>query len=1171
MRGKSSLFLYSVLFSELLYINTAFAKIKIISKEFDYKSELRDVNSNKKVFFGSFVERGIYLVKSNLNLNGISSNYESVELFINLPESYRLIAGSLEINGDIFGFRKKGNLYIINLPREALKERQLILSFKVFIPEKTLLKPIYYALVVKKGSKATVLVNNEDLKKSISYILNNKENIVRNVIGKVGLIYPEKDEVVATSSIDIKVGIPDKANYRLLLNGEEVSKDFLAEKSIDKASRTIYLKYIAVPLKKGKNILELYINGELKEKRTIFLSGTVSDFRISVEPKHPVADGKTPVYVIVELVDENGKPVKAGGYINVIVDKGDIYDYYRNEYIVSTNEPFRVPVKGGKAIIKLSPSSETEERRIKVIVGKREKEIKIRFYPEKRSWIVVGVLDSVLGFSSKKKGNGYLPNMPYRHNQGDPQFEGEAKFFAKGTYKDFTITLRYGTRKPEQVLLQQNIPSTQENRFYPIYGDSSEQFFEAKSKSHLFLKIEKDLSYFLYGDYNTDLGRDLEFNKYTRTLNGALINLEKEKSFKVKAFISDTKQEIVQEEFKGRGVSGPYFFKNPPLEFSEKVWIEIRDRYNPQIILNRRELKRFVDYEIDYDNGFIILNEPAPEFDDEFNPIYIVVRYETESLRKKKYKYGVRAEKQFGNWRIGAIGVKEESTIKDKSLAGVDIKYDDQEKGIKFLAEYSVSDGYEIETLDDTDGSAYNVELEYNKNKFYVRSYYRRVKDGYQNPSSSVAQYGYETTGLEIKKDWDKGTLTFDATLEDREDFNRKNVGVLYRHNVSNKLSLEIGGRYVEEERNDVSNDASQVILGFSWKPTNRLTLSLRREQSLSGKNDNIYYPTRTIGSLNYKINNNLSFAFQGEYQERESKDKVLATAGLQAYLGENTTAFAKYSLDGVASGWRNKAHFGLNRTFRITENLHFDIGAETVQYINKSSGSYTSFRIRGVYLQAKNYKVSGEFQVKLANKNEYLIRAGGAFKITNNFYGFIRERFFENGYKENDLLLGFAYRPLFSNKLNFISKLRWKITDRLDERNKFIFSLHANYEPTKRLMLMGQIGAKYIDVKDVGSSFTDLIRGRVIYYMNKWFDVGIHGGLMRNHNTDTKFVVYGGELGLTAFKGIRFGLGYNFAGFYDDDFDGADYWAKGFYVRLSFKFDEDLFKYISRIATGEK
>lgn len=1171
MRGKVSLLLYSLVAGELLYVNAAYAKLKITSKEFNYKSKVKDVNSGKKFFFGNLVDRGIYFVETEFDFSSVPKNVDSFDLFIQLPEGYRLIAGSLEINGEIFGFKKRGDLYVVSLPKEVIKGSRGLLSFKVFIPEKTLLKPIHFALSARKGSRVTLFVNSENLKKGISYLLKNEGKGPIKAIGKIGLIYPEKDEVVATSSIDIKIGVPQGASYKLLLNGKEVSKQFLAEKSIDRASKTVYLKYIAVPLKKGENILELYINGELKEKRSIFLAGNVSDFKVSIEPKKPPADGRTPVYVIVELLDEHGKPVKAGGYINVLVDKGDVYDYYRNEYILAPNEPLRVPVKAGRAIIKLAPASETEERRVKVIIGKKEKEIVIRFYPEQRSWIVVGILDGVLGIGNKSKGSGYLPDMPYRHNQGNPQFEGEAKFFAKGTYKDFTITLRYGTRKPDQVLMQQNVPSTQENRFYPIYGDSAEQFFEAKSKSHLFLKVEKGLSYFLYGDFNTDLGKDLEFNRYTRTFNGAMLNLEKENNFRVKAFISETRQEIVQEEFKGRGVSGPYFFENTPIEFSEKVWIEIRDRYNPQIVLERRELRRFVDYEIDYDNGFIILNEPVPEFDDEFNPVYIVVRYETENLNKKKYKYGLRAEKHFGNWRIGAIGVKEEGVIKDKSLAGIDLKYQNDEKGVKFLAEYSVSDGYELETLDDTDGSAYNVELEYNKNNFYVKSYYRKVENGYQNPSSSVARYGYETAGLEVRKDWKKNSLVFDAVLEDRENFNRKNVGLIYKHNLTEKFSVEVGGRWVEEERDDISENASQVIAGFSWKPTNRVTLSLRREQSLNGQNDNLYYPTRTIGNLNFRITNNLSFSLNGEYQERKSQDKVLATAGFQASLSENTTAFAKYSIDGAVSGWRNKAHFGLNRTFRVTENLHFDLGAETVQYIDGSSDSYTAFRIRGVYLQAKNYKVSGELQMKLAKKNEYLVRLGGAFKVTNNFYGFIRNRFFENGYTENDLLLGFAYRPIFSNKLNFVSKLRWKITDRFDERQKLILSLHANYEPTKRLVLMGQVGAKYVDVKNVGSSFTDLIRGRVIYYVNKWLDIGVHGGLMRNHNTDTKFIVYGGEVGLTALKGIRFGLGYNFAGFYDEDFDGADYWAKGFYVRLSFKFDEDLFEKISRLATGER
>jgi hypothetical protein len=36
---------------------------------------------------------------------------------------------------------------------------------------------------------------------------------------------------------------------------------------------------------------------------------------------------------------------------------------------------------------------------------------------------------------------------------------------------------------------------------------------------------------------------------------------------------------------------------------------------------------------------------------------------------------------------------------------------------------------------------------------------------------------------------------------------------------------------------------------------------------------------------------------------------------------------------------------------------------------------------------------------------------------------------------------------------------------------------------------------------------------------------------------------------------------GYNLAGFKDRDLVGSDYTNKGFYIRLRFKFDENLFK----------
>ncbi|RME69221.1 MAG: hypothetical protein D6778_00820, partial [Nitrospirae bacterium] len=386
---------------------------------------------------------------------------------------------------------------------------------------------------------------------------------------------------------------------------------------------------------------------------------------------------------------------------------------------------------------------------------------------ERRPWIVVGEMEGALGLSDTKNSPESMTEMPYDHSKEGLHLKGRAGVFAKGSVGDYTITFRYDTRKPEDVLMQENIPSTEGEEFYPVYGDESEQFFEAQSRTRYYLRVDKGLSYFVLGDFQTDLGTDLDFNRYSRTFNGVLWNWQRPKNFKLRLFGSKNNQDIVRDELPGTGMPGPYFLSARPLEFSEKVWIEVHDRFNPQLVIDRRQLNRFTDYEINYEEGYIILKEPLRQFDQDLNPQFLVVTYETESLPEDQYMYGVRAEKWLRDLRLGVFGVKEEHTIRDKGFYGADIYY--KKDKLDFVAEWSNSEGYDALTLGATSGQAYRVQLRYNDRDLRGRAFYKRTNDGFQNPSSATALESYETYGVEVTKNLSNSySVGFSATVEDR-------------------------------------------------------------------------------------------------------------------------------------------------------------------------------------------------------------------------------------------------------------------------------------------------------------------------------------------------------------------------------------------------------------------
>ena len=1115
--------------------------------------------SAKEVDLSEYIDKGIYVLNIWFPKVHYLENLKDVALIFKPPKGFSYVLNSAILNDKHVYPKKIGKYYLVNIP-EIKGTQELDFKLQFLVKHKIKLENMPVFLVAKDQAGHPIKIYGFDKFKNEAEealkVYQGKNNIYPASIKKplnYGIIYPDKDLVQVQETTDIVIEVPKNSRYFLYINGKRVTKSQIGEEVTQGSIKKI--KYVGVKLDKGENEVLLKIDGK-KYKRKITVSDTVSKIRVSIYPEKPEADGKTPAYVSIELLDKDGVPIKDTTFVEVYVDKGDIWDETTGEWIKVGSEPIKVKAYDGKAVVKLSPASSTEERRLKIFYGEIEKEYTIRFYPEKRPWIVVGNLEGGIGIGDTKN-NPQQSKMPFKHKDGT-RLEGKGAVFAKGNVKDYTVTLRYQTEKPDNVLMNQNIPSTEENQYYPVYGDDSEQYFEARSKNRLFLKVEKDLSYLMFGDYTTNIGSDLEFNRYNRTFNGLDINLEKEKDYRVQGFVTKNGQEQLKEEFQGKGISGPYFFKNPVRPYSERVWIETRDRYNPNIIIKREELHRFTDYTINYEEGFIIFHEPIKQYDDNFNPNYIVTVYETDDLHEDKFTYGLRGEKRFldGKLRVGLTGIKEEHVLTDKKLYGADILYETDK--LRLLGELS-------RTETDNDGIAGKVEGRYTFNQYFsIGGYYKRVKEGYQNLSAITADQGYETYGANITATTKDGKtrVTAEGIVENR-DIDRKTGSLMINHKVNDKFSFTLGGRIHKETNSSGTDTRALAIAGLTYKPNEKLSLSLRREQAINKDVTSAYYPTRTIGRVDYRFSNWFSSYLQSEYQERADKDVSLTTFGLEGRLKENTTAFSKYTIDDSASGWRTQSHIGLNHLFKFTDKLTGDISVENVNtFSGDDTGDYTAIALRGAYLQNKRYKLSAGYEIRFGDfQPNHLLTLGGITKIGKAGTLLLRERYFKNEKQQNDLLLGFAYRPVDSDVWNSLFKLRWKYAKGELYNNKYIGSFHLNIQPNRKLRTSWQYAFKYTSGGSIGSSFIDLYRGRFSYDITDRIDIGAHGGVLWDHKNKNYSYAYGPEIGYTLFKNFWISLGYNVQGFHDDDFEEANYWAKGAYLKFRLKFDEGLFK----------
>ena len=108
------------------------------------------------------------------------------------------------------------------------------------------------------------------------------------------------------------------------------------------------------------------------------------------------------------------------------------------------------------------------------------------------------------------------------------------------------------------------------------------------------------------------------------------------------------------------------------------------------------------------------------------------------------------------------------------------------------------------------------------------------------------------------------------------------------------------------------------------------------------------------------------------------------------------------------------------------------------------------------------------------------------------------------------------------------------------------------------------QFGFKYV-VEDIDgdeySGNTGLFGAEYRHDLGAKWDVGVRGAMLVSMQSDLYRYSTGVSVGYNLMQNMWVSLGYNFTGFEDDDFVGSDYTAKGPFLKLRMKFDQDLLR----------
>lgn len=996
-------------------------------------------------------------------------------------------------------------------------------------------------------------------------------------------------------SLKIAVKHDPSQRVRLTINGT-TADPLNFEGTRRNASRTAALSHWnGVDIKDGDNLLRVDVldsDGKIvaSEERISHYSLSPVTAVFVPEASTLTADSAAPAIIAIKLLDREGHPAREGviGEFRVTPPHSADKSHFANPELAEQNrlgEKTRFVVKeGGITFISLTPTNRSGEVEITLTLAEGEEKITAWLKPQLRDWILVGLGEGTTGYATL---SGNMENFSATDEQESFFYDGRVAFFAKGkVLGSWLLTMAYDTAKEQKNSLKQTIdPDT----YYTVYGDGSQQQYDAAGQNKLYIKIERDQFYALFGDYDTGLTVS-ELSRYSRSLNG--FKSELQSRFLVwNIFATETSQSFVKDELPGDGTSGLFRLSRQDIVLnSEKIVIETRDRFDNNRIIASRSLNRHLDYNIDYDLGTLFFKEPIPTRDNDFNPILIVVDYEAADSGDKELTYGGRGALRFFDQRleVGASFIHEGQNGSKGDLYGADTT-------VKISPEISLKAETAQSDIDagtkSKEGKAWLAEVKHIGKILHGRAYVNEQQPSFGLGQQRESSEGLRKVGAEADvKINDKlsvqGSASREVNLQTDAKRDLTEAALVWK---KKSYSLRSGLRQAIDHSGDGSTATSlQGTFGANWQATPRLALRFNHDQSLAGNDAAADYPTRTVVGADFKLNEKISLFADQEWTFGENEDSESTRAGLKATPWEGAHAMTGVEQTINEEGTRTAANMGLKQSWQLTKRFSLDAGLDRSQTLRHpgnnpvnpdtapASGSSNDYTAVSTGANWKEEKWSWENRLEYRTSNtedkwNILSSSIGELRQGLAIFGKTQITLIENVNGNNttqgDIRLGVAWRAIesrwvFLNRLDYLFDRQTNTSNNSGFNNwRLINSLHANIKPNRRTQIALQYGLKYVQENIAGmsySGYTDVVGIETRYDVSRNCDFGLHGNVLHSWQGGQLDYRTGASVGYKMMKNTWLSIGYNLTGFQDVDFSVADFTAQGPFIKFRFKFDQN-------------
>ena len=762
----------------------------------------------------------------------------------------------------------------------------------------------------------------------------------------IGWLFPDTDHNPRAKAIRAAIKHAPGQKVTLRVNGKPA--DALTFEGVNKSAdgSVAVSLWRGLEIREGENRLVAEVtdaNGITIEtlERTVHYSITPMRASLIREKSVLVADGVTRPVIAVRLTDRDGKPIRAGltGDFSVPAPyypavEADAQQARQLAGLERAQPVWKIDGDDGIAYVELEPTTasgtlamEFTFRDDKVT---REQTIETWLDPGNRPWTVVGFAAGTLGYNTLGD-----RMEPVAETLDDLNADARLALYAKGRVRGkWLMTLAYDSDKDKNDARFGGVIDPR--AYYTIYADRNETRYDAASVRKLYLRLERPQFYAMFGDIETGISEP-ELARYQRALNGGKAEY-RGRNVAATAFVADTPYRFRRDEIQGNGLTGPYQLgAKDILPNSERIVIETRDRLHSERIVDRVNLSRHVDYDIDYLSGTIRFREPVLSRSSNLDPQFIVAEYEVDGVGQRVLNAGGRVSYQSNDekLRVGATFVHDEDGNTKTNLGGVDARYRPSLE-TEVRAELAVSDAKAGNSGAAANGTAkaWLIEAEHHSSNADFLAYVREREAGFGTGQLNSGENGTRKFGFDARVKTSRAlSVTGSAWQEDYLETSARRRAARALIEYDNGTSVARAGlTHADDRLTDGTRNRSNIVqLGATQRLMGkRLELDAQTEFALGGKDASVDFPTRHRLGARFAINRDVNLVGSYEIADGDTIKARTARLGfdLTPWSGARLLATANQQEIGEY-GPRSFAAYGLSQSLKLGTRWSVDLSVD--------------------------------------------------------------------------------------------------------------------------------------------------------------------------------------------------------------------------------------------------